>query len=194
MGEPARRLRAPIDASSTSLAVPPHTEPDSLTTVVTLPSVVIVPTQEPPASVALSWGPQASAARATTDTATIERRFMRRKLRRLGERIKRMPALGRWSAADAEGRAELHAEVGASRQSRQRGRACASAHVLFTPGDEGSAREGDSGAGWSRRSGHNPAVHAPVAGCGRRGDSAAGRAGPEHSRWRNTGEGRYHNP
>jgi hypothetical protein len=34
----------PIDASSTSVAVPPHTEPASLTTVVTLPSVVIVPT------------------------------------------------------------------------------------------------------------------------------------------------------
>ncbi len=36
-----------IEASSTNLAVPPHTDPDSFTTVVTLPSVVIEPTQVP---------------------------------------------------------------------------------------------------------------------------------------------------
>ena len=54
----------PIDASSTSLAVPPHTDPDSLTTVVTLPSVVMVPTQVVSPESAAGSGEQANASAA----------------------------------------------------------------------------------------------------------------------------------
>lgn len=51
----------PIDASSTSLAVPPHTDPGSFTTVVTLPSVVMVPTQVVSSWITLSGAPHPAA-------------------------------------------------------------------------------------------------------------------------------------
>jgi len=54
----------PIEASSTSVAVPPQTDPDSLTTVAMSPSVVIVPTQ-----VAAELGSGASDEQATASNA-----------------------------------------------------------------------------------------------------------------------------
>jgi len=69
-----------IDASSTNLAVPPHTDPDSLMTVVTSPSVVMVPTQVPSPAAASSWVAQAVNDKATTEAATANRTFMRRRL------------------------------------------------------------------------------------------------------------------
>jgi hypothetical protein len=50
----------PIDASSTSVAVPPHVDPDSVMTVVTLPSAVMVPTQVPSGAAASSGVAQAA--------------------------------------------------------------------------------------------------------------------------------------
>ncbi|HEX9700284.1 MAG TPA: hypothetical protein VGD06_12575 [Acidobacteriota bacterium] len=67
---PSAPRSTPIEASSTSVARPPHTEPDPLTTVVTSPSVVIVPVQLP--SEAPSGAGDEQAATAASSAATIE--------------------------------------------------------------------------------------------------------------------------
>ena len=69
-------VSTPIETSSTSVAGPLHTEPDSLRTVVTLPSVVIVPAQVPSPSAASSRLSQAIDEKTMTDTTTATLTFI----------------------------------------------------------------------------------------------------------------------